>query len=136
MTSRGDNEAMVTTYHGVVSGVRSKTGPSGLIMTHFNLKSPDGTIRHVIAMREGRRQCRGADTLRDGIRAEITGEWAPGNKDKGRSATFFAHRVGLMKAAVIEPDASLGPISGTDDVTPAPPTEDLWWDWDTIKNAS
>lgn len=125
---------MGITYHGVVSGVRSKTGPSGFIMTHFNLKSPDGTTRHVIAMREGRRQCRGAEALRDGIRAEITGDWAAGNK--GRSPTFFAHRLVLMKAAPIEPDPSLGPIPGTDDVTPAEPIEDLWWDWDTIKNAS
>lgn len=103
-------------------------------MTHFNLKSPDGEIRHIIAMREGRRQCRGAEAVRDGIRAEITGEWAAGSK--GRSATFFAHRLVLMKAAPIEPDPSLGPVPGTDDVAPAPPVEDLWWDWDTIKNAS
>lgn len=127
---------MAITYHGVVSGVRSKTGPSGLIMTHFNLKSPDGTIRHVIAMREGRRRCLGADAVRDGIRAEISGEWAAGNKGRNPNPAFFAHRVVLMKAAAIEPDASLGPIPGTDDVTPAPPTEDLWWDWDTIKDAS
>lgn len=125
---------MGITYHGVVSGVRSKTGPSGLIMTHFNLKSPDGTIRHIIAMREGRRRCRGAEDVRDGIKVEISGEWAAGTKS--HNPTFFAHRMVLMKAAVIEPDASLGPIPGADDVIPAPPTEDLWWDWDTIKDAS
>jgi hypothetical protein len=123
-------------YHGVVSGVRNKIGPSGLIMTHFNLKSPDGTIRHVIAMREGRRPCRGAEVVRDGIRAEISGEWAVGNKGRNTNPAFFAHRVVLMKAALIEPDSSLGPIPGTDDVSPAPPVEDMWWDWDTIKDAS
>jgi hypothetical protein len=103
-------------------------------MAHFNLKSPDGTIRHIIAMREGRRPCKGAEDLRDGIRAEVNGEWAAGSK--GRNASFFAHRLTLVKAAVIEPNSSLGPIPGTDDTTPTVPPEDLWWDWDTIKNAS
>lgn len=126
---------MGITYHGLVSGVRSKTGPSGLIMTHFNLKSPDGTTRHVIAMREGNRRCRGADAIRDGIRAEVLGEWAAG-RGRNPNPAFFAHSVNLLKAAVQEPGPSLGPVSDTDDTTSSPPTEDLWWDWDTIKDAS
>lgn len=82
-TVPGDNEVMVTTYHGVVSGVRSKTGPSGMIMTHFNLRTHDGENRHIVAMREGRNKCKGVESLRDGIQAEITGTWSVSPQPQG-----------------------------------------------------
>lgn len=118
---------MGTTYLGVVSGTRSKTGPSGFVMTHFNLRTDQGETHHIIAMREGSRKCRGVEVVRDGIRAQVTGEWAPQKGNQTRN--FFAKTLALVRA----PAATAEPLKSD---TPAAPAEDLWWDWEQISAAS
>lgn len=121
---------MAVTYQGVISGVRSKTGPSGMIMTHFNLRTPDGQNRHIVAMREGRNKCRGVEAVRDGIGAEISGTWST---NPGRNTVFFASSL-VVKAVPAPPERPVEVC--TADNAPCEPSEDLWWDWDTIKDAS